>query len=214
MRQILTPARVFLLCMTIIFVALGAAGYLLDQQTTETSAELIEKHTSGVGQILDVAASQTFTATEKNLSQVGVMFSNYAKKVKTGTLTLTLTDENGDLVGESTMEASEMRNNAFVTLTLPEPQANSSGKVYTLSVTSTCTEGKGVTVRMGEKTADDDSAVLTMPDGTTDTANCMNIRLTYTETVPGSVPALTCLLVALCFVFAMPFAGRKENRHA
>ena len=214
MRQFFTPARIFLLCMTVVFVVLGTVGYMLDQQTTETSAELIEMHTSGVGQILDSAASQSFTVTEKNLSHVSVMFSNYAKKVKTGTLTLTLTDADGNLIAESTQEASELRNNAFVTLTLPEIQKDSSGKVYTLSITSTCTEGKGVTVRMGEAKGDDPAAVLTLPDGTTDTANCMNIRLTYTETVPGSVLALSCLLVALCFAFAMPFAGRKENRRA
>lgn len=213
-RKWFTPARIFLLCMTAVFLALGVVGYCCDQQTSETSASLIEKHTSGVGQITDIAASQTFTATENNLSVVSVMFSNYAKKVKSGTLTLTLTDAQGTVVGEDTQEAADMRNNAFVSLSLAAPLADSKGKVYTLSVTSTCTEGKGVTVRMGEKTTEDAAAVLTLPDGTTDAANAMNLRLTYRETVAGRMPAFTCLLIALCFACALPFGGRKESYRA
>ncbi len=213
-RKWITPARIFLLCMTVAFLALTVVGYFCDQQTSETSSSLIEKHTSGVGQITDVAASQSFTAVENNLSSVSVMFSNYTKKVKTGTLTLTLRDENGTVVAEDTQEASGMRNNAFVTLTWATPLADSKGKVYTLSVTSTCTEGKGVTVRMGEKTTGDAAAVLTMPDGTTDAANAMNLRLTYRKTSAGLMPAFTCLLIALCFACALPFGGRKEAYHA
>ncbi len=210
----ITPARIFLLCMTAVFLALGIVGYCCDQQTSETSSSLIEKHTSGVGQITDIAASQTFTAAENNLSIVSVMFSNYAKKVKSGTLTLTLTDENGTVVAEDTQEVADMRNNAFVSLTLAVPQDGSKGKVYTLSITSTCTEGKGVTVRMGEKTTEDAAAVLTLPDGTTDSANAMNLRLTYRKTLAGRMPAFTCLLIALCFACALPFGGRKESYRA
>lgn len=210
----ITPARIFLLCMTAVFLTLGIVGYCCDRQTSETSSSLIEKHTSGVGQITDIAASQTFTAAENNLSIISVMFSNYAKKVKSGTLTLTLTDENGTVVAEDTQEVADMRNNAFVSLTLAAPQSDSKGKAYTLSITSTCTEGKGVTVRMGEKTTEDAAAVLTLPDGTTDLANAMNLRLTYRKTLAGRMPAFTCLLIALCFACALPFGGRKESYRA
>ena len=214
MQSFFTRARVFLLAMALIFSVLGTVGLFQDAQVRQTETSLIAKHQKGIGMLTEQGASQSFTAGEENLAAVSVMFSNYSKKVKAGTLTLWLLDEDGALLASADYPVGELRNNAYVTLTLPKAIGNSAGKRYTLHISSNCTEQKGVTVRMGELDAPAEGTVLTLPDGTSDSTNAMCIRLTYENTVPGTMAAFTCWLVALCFVACLPLAGRKERRHA
>lgn len=214
MRHFFTPGRIFCLMMTLALLGLGVAGLLADTQTVTAETSLIEAHKQGVGMLTAQGASQTFVAPENNLAAVSVMFSNYAKKVKEGTLTLQLTDEAGVVLARQDYPVSELRNSAFVTLELPAAIPDSAGRGYTLTAASDCVEQKGVTVRMGPLDAPREGLTLTLADGATDTENAMNLRLVYRTTAYGWMAAMTCFLAALCFAACIPLAGGKERRHA
>lgn len=214
MRHFFTPGRIFCLAIALALLGLGVAALMTDTQTVTAETSLIEAHKQGVGMLTDKGASQTFTAPENNLAAVSVMFSNYAKKVKEGTLTLQLADETGAALARQDYPVGELRNSAFVTLELPEAIADSAGRAYTLTASSDCVEHKGVTVRMGPLDAPREGVTLTLADGSTDTENAMNLRLVYRTTAYGWMAAMTCWLVALCFAACVPLAGGKERRHA
>lgn len=198
----------------VVLCALAVLVYLTDTLAGESSMQLIGRHQSGVGMLTQEApASQTFRAGENGLTAVDVMVSNYNKKVKEGVLTLWLTDEDGREIARRELPANEVKNNAFVTLALPETQQESAGKLYTLYASSDIVEQKGVTVRMGPLEATSTDLALIQPDGVTDYDNAMNIRLTYATKAPGTMGAAALGLCALALAAVVPLGSRKERRH-
>ena len=212
MRKRISGGQWFCLAMAVILAICAAAAYLTDTTTTESFDGLISRHKQGVGMLTGQSpVQQTFQARRGKLSAVSVMTSTYNKKLREGTLSLTLTDGEGAVLAEQTYEVSALKNNAFVTLKLPAPIKDSEGKTFALHASSTCTEEKGVTLRMGPLEGADGAAVLTLTDGTTDTENALNLRCTYTDTVYGLLSGAALLLAALCFAACVPLSGRKER---
>ena len=72
-----------------------------------------------MGQLTATPVTQTFTVTENSMKALEVMFSNFNERVETGTLTLTLTDEAGNVLAQQDYPVADLKNNAFITLTLP-----------------------------------------------------------------------------------------------
>ncbi len=202
----------FCLAMAVILAICAVAAYLTDTTSTESSDGLIGPHKQGIGALTEPSpVQQVFQAQHDSLSAVSVMVSTYNKKLREGTLTLTLLDMEGRLLAEQTYEVSALKNNAFITLTLPAPIRNSAGQTFALHASSTCTEQKGVTLRMGPLENADGATVLTLANGTTDAENALNLRCTYTETVYGLLSGAALLLAALCFAACVPLSGRKER---
>lgn len=202
----------FCLAMAVILAICAVAAYLTDTTSTESSDGLIGPHKQGIGALTEPSpVQQVFQAQRDSLSAVSVMVSTYNKKLREGTLTLTLLDMEGRLLAEQTYEVSALKNNAFITLTLPAPIKNSAGQTYALHASANCTEQKGVTLRMGPLENADGATVLTLADGTTDAENALNLRCTYTETVYGLLSGAALLLAALCFAACVPLSGRKER---
>lgn len=197
----------------VVLCALAVLVYFVDTLAGESTAQLIERHKSGVGMLTtDAAATQTFRADQDGLYTVDVMVSNYNKKVKEGTLTLWLTDEAGAEIARAEFPVTEVKNNAFITLTLPAAQSGSGSQLYTLHASSDCVEQKGVTVRMGPLEAASDDLVLTQPDGTVDSENAMNLRMNYQTVSYSTMGAAALGLVALALIAVVPLGNRKERR--
>lgn len=197
--------------MTVLALVLAVVVFLNDVVISQESEALIASHKQGVGQLtMEQAASQTFAARENGLMGLQVMASNYNKKVKTGTLTLWVTDASGKEVARADYAAADMKNNAFIALDMPV-QPSSAGKQYTLHAVSDCTEQKGVTLRMGP--VEESVGELILADGTVDAENAMNIRLNYESKTYSIMGGGELVLIALCFAACIPFAGRKERRN-
>lgn len=209
----ITRPQVALCLVAVLLLACGLAAYYLDTLRNESTYAYIGRHSSGVGQLTATPVTQTFVVTENAMTAVEVMFSNYNERVDTGTLTLTLTDENGNEVARQDYPVAELKNNAFITLPLDTPASDSAGKTYTLSATSDCVQEKGVTLRMGPVNADAPAATLTLQDGTTDTENALNMRTLHSLTVYGWQGCYTLIALALCCLACLPLAG-KEKTHA
>lgn len=199
--------------LAVVLLACGLAAYLGDTLSNESSFAYVGRHRSGVGQLTATPVTQTFTVTENSMNALEVMFSNFNERVETGTLTLTLTDEAGNVLAQQDYPVADLKNNSFITLTLPTPVANSAGKLYTLSATSDCTEGKGVTLRMGPLNEGAPGGTLTLQDGSTDTENCLNMRTLHSQVVYGWQSCYVLVALALCCLACVPLAG-KEKAHA
>ena len=198
---------------SVVLCAMAVLVYFTDTLAGEATGQLIERHKSGVGMLTtDAAATQTFRAEKEGLYTVDVMVSNYNKKVKEGTLTLWLTDEAGAEIARADFPVTEVKNNAFVTLTLPAAQSGSAGQVYTLHATSDCVEQKGVTVRMGPLESPVEGQVLTLADGTVDSENAMNLRMNYQTVSYSTMGAAALGLMALALIAVVPLGSRKERR--
>ena len=198
----------------VVLCALAVLVYLTDTLAGESSLQLIGRHTGGVGMLTqEAAASQTFRAEKNGLAAVDVMVSNYNKKVKEGVLTLWLTDESGQELARREIPAAEVKNTAFVTLTLPAAIGDSEGRVYQLHASSDIVENKGVTVRKGPLVASDTDLALRQPDGTIEFDSAMNIRMTYNTVAPGTMGAAALGLCALALAAVVPLGSRKERRH-
>ena len=203
LRRVSVP----MLIVALLLAALGTALLFLDTTVTTETRALIGKHSESLGQLTpDSPAAQTFTVTEDGLSAVEVMVTTYAKKVAEGTLTLTLKDDTGATVGRAEIPAAELKNNSFVTLALDRP-LSSAGKTYTLCAASDITDQKGVSLRIGEA---ENIGTLTLADGTRSTESAANIRLTCSHTQLGTMPMMTCVLIALCFLAAALLPGKRD----
>ncbi|MDO4483474.1 MAG: hypothetical protein Q4C54_03275 [Clostridia bacterium] len=209
MKKIITPGRIFCLVMALACLIVGMTGRI----SGNGNDMLINKHKTGIGALnQETPASQRFTAAQDGLCAVEVMFSNYQKKIRSGTLTLTLEDETGKVVGSQTFNAADYKNNSFITMQLPAPVAGSAGKQFVLKATSDCTEQKGVTLRCGPSEGRDSAAVLVKPDGTQETENCLYLRTTYRTSKVNRMSVMTGILFALCFAVCIPMAGTKEGK--
>ena len=206
-------ARLLLCLLALILFGCSAAAYLLDTRISESTYAYVGKHTSGVGQLTENAVTQTFTATENHLAAVEVMYSNYNKKPQSGTLTLRLLDSEGLERAGETYEVAELRNNAFIRLPLTETQNGSAGRTYTLHAVSDCTDGKGVTLRMGARETDAPAGVLTLADGMVDEENFLNLRAVYTTVSYGWQGCYVLAALGVCALLCLPLAG-KERKHA
>lgn len=213
MLKRLTPGRLVCLALTVLMLVLAFAAYHTDIQETRSENMTVPLHRAGIDPLAaDTPAIQTFVAREKDLSALDVMVSNYNRKVKTGTLTLWVTNHQGEEIGRTTVEAAGVKNNAFVSIPLENVQTDSEGKTYTLFATAEGVDQKGITLRAGSIPAPDGTMVLTKADGTADAGNAVYMRLNYTHTVYGIMAGMTLLLLALCFAACIPFAG-KERTH-
>ena len=208
-----TGARVFLILLALVLACGSVAVFLLDTRTDETVFDYVSKHRTGVGQLTDQPVTQAFTFTQDHPLAVEVMFSNYNKKPKSGTLTLTLTDSTGKEVASQTWEVSELRNNAFVSLPLTVSVDHAAGSIFTLNATSTCTEGKGVTLRMGDRAEDAPAGTLTLADGSVDTESMVNLRVVYGKKTYGWQGAYALAALTICALLCLPLTG-KERKHA
>lgn len=210
----LSPGQWVCLGIAAVLVALSFVFYQADAVSTEGTAALIGAHKKGIGMLTEESpAAQTFRAAQSGLNAVDVMVSTYNKKLKEGTLTLWLLDESGREVARKDYPASELKNNAFVTLPLAQRDGQSEGKTYTLHAASTCTEQKGLTLRMGPVVEGSDAIALILADGTEDTENALSLRCRFVQPVYGSMAQATTLLIALCFAACVPMARRKEQSH-
>lgn len=214
MLKKIAPAQWLCLALAAVFAVLAVAAYYTDTLPAETSSTLIPTHKTGIGMLTpDSQTSQTFRAENSGLSAVEVMVSNYNKKVKEGTITLWLTDESGREVARLERSVEGLRNNAFITVPLASPVKDSSGRVYTLHAASDCVEQKGVTLRMGPMQEAGPAMALTLPDGTADAENALNLRLCYSHVSYGGMAFSTLLIIAACFAACIPLGKRKEARH-
>ena len=213
MKKHLAPLQWVLLVIAAALLAAAVFAYFGDTLSNTTDVFQVEKHKTGVGALDATPVTQTFAAQENGLSSVEVMFSNYNKKVKSGTLTLTLTDESGAVLAEQTYQAAEQKNNQFVTLPLNAAQGGSKGKRYILTATGDCTEQKGVTLRMGPLNAGVTDSVLTLADGSQDTENALYLKQVFTSAVYGWQGAYTLMLLALAVLVVIPMARKEGNAH-
>ena len=211
MLKKMTGGRLFCLLMTLVMLAMAAVVYYNDTLSHVETQTLIQSHKQGVGQLTEEkVVMQHFTVAGDGFCGVEVMASNYNKKVKTGTLTLWLTDEQGKELARQEYPVADMKNNAFLKMEMPAV-AGSAGKTYALHASSDCTEQKGVTLRMGP--ADTVVGKLTLADGTVTTENAMNLRIRCEEKQYSTMGGGLMLLIALCFAACIPLAGGKERRH-
>lgn len=185
--------------------------YFADALTGEETAMLISSHKAGVGQLTpDSPVQQTFRNEREGLKAVEAMFSNYNKKVREGTLTLWLTDSEGTEIARQDYPVADLKNSAFVTL----PLAEAAGRgTYTLHASATCTEQKGVTLRMGPVESPAEGQTLTLADGSVTGDSALNLRLRYQTVQYSMMGAGTLGLLALCLSACVPLAGGKEKRH-
>lgn len=214
MLKRLAPGQWLCLGIVLVFVALSFVFYQADTLSTESTAALIGAHKAGIGMLTeDSPAAQTFCANQNGLNAMDVMVSTYNKKLKEGTLTLWLLDESGQEVARKDYPASGLKNSAFVTLPLAIRDDHSAGKTYTLRAASTCTEQKGLTLRMGPVEEGSVAVALTLADGTVDAENALSLRCRFVQPVHGSMAQATTLLISLCFAACVPMARRKEQSH-
>lgn len=197
-----------------VLMVLAVMVYFADATAKEETAQLISSHKSGVGQLTqEDVMGQTFRAGQNGLTAVDVMVSNYNKKLHEGTLTLWLTDGEGREIARQDYPVAELKNSAFVTLTLPSVQKDSRGKTYEFHAVSDCTEQKGVTLRMGPVDDIREGVTLTLADGSVATDSALNLRFRYQTLSYSVMGAGTLGLIALCFAACVPLAGGKERRH-
>ncbi len=213
MKRFFTPGRIVCLLLTAALLGLAVLAWFWMSRTLTVTESLVTQHRTGVGMLTEEPVTQTFTCLEDGMTQVNVMFSNYNKKLKTGTLTLTLRDASGEVIASETMEVASLRNNAFVSIGTDRP-LSSKGKTYTLSAVSDCVEQKGVTLRMGPVSDSGAAGALTLQDGSTDTQNALNLTVECRTVDYGWQPAALLVLMAVCAAAAVPFAGRKERDDA
>lgn len=209
----IAPGQWLCLAAALVMFLLAAGAWYMDVLDVEGEAALIERHRQGVGMLGETPASQTFSVQENNLYAVDVMASNSNKKVKEGTLRLWLTDDAGQELARLEIPAADVKNNAFITLDLAQPQPDSAGRVYTLYASSDCVEQKGLTLRMGPLEAPADNLTLTLADGTVDTENALNMRVKYQQKAYGHMACTTLVLVGVSFAGCIPLARRKERTH-
>ena len=209
MKSARNGGRVFCIALAAVMLILAAvAWFAMTRYTTETEL-LIQQHKTGVGALTDAPVTQRFTMKRDGMTAVNAMVSTYNKKLHEGTLTLKLTDAQGSTVAEQTWQVSELRNNAFVSLSLPGP---AKAGVYTLAATADCSEQKGVTLRMGPLKEGAEGAELTFADGTADSeGNALNITMDMRKTERGVLPASLLALVGLCAAAALPFGGKERK---
>lgn len=212
MLKKIAPGQWICLAAALVMLLLAVAAYYVDVVDVNAEVALIERHRQGVGMLTQTPASQSFCAQQNNLYAVDVMASNFNKKVKEGTLSIWLADESGAELARLDVPAADVKNNAFLTLALPAPQANSAGKSYTLYASSDCTDQKGLTLRMGPVESAD-GLVLTLADGTVDAENALNLRFHYQQKAYGHMACVTLLLVGISFAGCIPLARRKERIH-
>lgn len=213
MMKKISGAQIALLAGVVLCCCLAVVAWFGDVAMVESTTALVEKHKSGVGMLTEVPVSQTFMAEQQGMRTLEVMFSNFQKKPKEGTLTLWLTNGNGDEIARQEYAVNDCKNNAFLTLALPKAEENSEGIPYTLWAASDCTDQKGVTLRQGPAAQPNSATVLTLADGTVDVDNALNLRIGYAVPSYGWMPACACVLVGLCLLTGVPFAGRKEKHH-
>lgn len=212
MRKKIARGQWFCLGAVLVMLALMVIVYTGDTTSLQATTSLIQTHKQGVGQLTeDSLVQQRFTVNEDGLCALEVMVSNYNKKVKEGTLTLWLQDADGNELARQTYPVAEMKNNAFVTMTISAVE-NSAGKQYVLHASSDCTEEKGVTLRMGP--ADQAVGELVLADGTVAADQALNLRIICEEKQPNVMGGGMMLLIALCFAAGVPLAGGKERRRA
>lgn len=212
MMKKITRSQWLCLIMTAVMLALTVGVYVGDALSQVETGALIQSHKQGVGQLTeDSAVRQSFTVPTDGFCGVEVMASNYNKKVKTGTLTLWLTDVQGNELARQAYPVEGMKNNAFLTLDM-SPVSGSAGQTYVLHAVSDCTEEKGVTLRMGP--VNGEVGELVLPDGTVTVENAMNLRIRCEVKQYNTMGGGMMLLIALCFAACVPLAGGKERRHA
>lgn len=206
-----TPPRLLLLCMALLLFAGSTAAFLGDTIERREVLSYVGRHKTGVGQLTDQPVTQTFTVPHNGMTAVEVMVSNYNKKLHEGTLTLTLLDSAGQTIATQRFDVSQLKNNAFVTL--PAAVEHSAGQTYTLCAVSDCTEEKGVTLRMGPRHDTAPAGVLTLPDGTQDTENLLNLRVACTAVQHTWQGAYVLGALGLFCLLCLPLTG-KEKTHA
>jgi len=212
MMKRIAPLQWVLIAAAILCAVLAGVCYFADALPVEEEALLISRHKTGVGMLTeDSPVSQVFTAQADTISAVEVMVSNYNKKVSQGELTLWLEDAAGKELARLTAPVREIKNNAFLTLQPESPIPGCTGKAFTLRASSTCTEGKGVTLRMGPVENDAAGLTLTLQDGTEDRENALNLRIHYLAQSRGVMACAAMLLLALCFAGSIPLAKGKER---
>ncbi len=207
-------ALILMIAAAALCLILAVVCFVTDVRHTDEEVGLIPAHKQGVGQLTEEsAASQSFRAEQNGLSAVTVMFSNYNKnnKIKSGTLTLRLTDEEGKELARESIECKPLKNNASVTLRLPAPLNGSKGKQYTLWAASDVTDANGVTLRMGPAGSLTD-AVLTLADGKTDPENALYLTQVYTHQSHGWMAAVSFVFLAVCCAAGIPLLERREER--
>ncbi len=206
-------SRLVLALAAVLLLAGAWAAYRLDTLTQETTFSYVGRHSAGVGQLTDVPVTQTFTVTEDSMTAVEVMFSNYNAHPETGTLVLTLSEESGTQLAQQSYEVAGLKNMSFLTLTLDAPVVDAAGKTYVLSATSDCTEGEGVTLRIGARREEAPEGTMTLQDGTTDTENFVNMRTLHVQYTHGWEGCYVLLALAVCCLACLPLTG-KEKTHA
>lgn len=206
-------SRMLLILLALAFLMSAWAAYSLDTLSLDSSFTYVGRHISGVGQLTDAPVTQSFTVTEDGLYAVEVMFSNFNESPETGMLYLSLSDDEGHVLAQQSYPVAELKNTSFITLALDQAQTDSAGKTYVLSATSDCTEGKGVTLRMGKRNEDAPAGVLTLQDGSTDTENFLNMRTLHRQLSYGWEGCYTLLALAACCLACLPLTT-KEEKHA
>ena len=94
-----------------------------------------------VGQItVDNTVLQSFKLSGNNFDEIDVLFATYGRK-NTGSVQVSLTDSSGTNIFQQSLDVSNLRDNTFVPFKFP-PVKNSSGKTFSLSISSSNTNHK------------------------------------------------------------------------
>lgn len=93
----------------------------------------------------DYSCDQEIYCNHDNMKSVSVMFANY-ERVNSGTVTLALYDETGEMIGSWEYDAALIANQTEYTLNLNEPIRDSAQKTYILRISSDSVPGEGVTL--------------------------------------------------------------------
>lgn len=116
---------------------------------TNTVSDSLSASTS-IGEIVDgMTISQTVVPPAQEMTGLSLLAATYGR-ANSGTMYLTLSDENGALLTQQSFDISALEDGKYTPVTLQEPITGRKGETLVLTITTQgCTEGNAVTLYAG-----------------------------------------------------------------
>ncbi|MBR5108632.1 MAG: ABC transporter permease [Clostridia bacterium] len=119
---------------------------------------------AAIGEIVDgETVTQRLTLPSDQLREISLLTGTY-DRTNSGTVLLTITDEQGETIAEEKIDASAVNNNQYTTVRFSSPVKIQAGETVTLSLTSQgCSSGNAFTVYTGTSWEGDGADSLAIP---------------------------------------------------
>lgn len=140
---------------------------------------------------------QKIVCTEDGLNRIGILCATF-DRYNSGTLTVSLEDESGNVIQTWNNDASSIQDNSYLNLALDTTISDSNGRVYYLTITSDSKPGSSVTMYT---TNYGGSKGLSSEDGDLEVSVCHTLEY---ELPASSLLNGKTVLITVLMLFLMP----------